>query len=104
MDGTRYQLFADAGFAENQHGGRELCHPLHEIPRALGKALAARYSEVMIQFRCPAHLMFPLPPGKQLQCNRVKIVLQPNEGIQLNFQTKVPEVDGVAFLRGGMTS
>jgi glucose-6-phosphate 1-dehydrogenase len=62
-----------------------------------GKGLAARYSEVMIQFRCPSHLMFPLPPGQVLQCNRVTIVLQPNEGIQLNFQTKVPEVDGVSL-------
>jgi len=62
-----------------------------------GKGLAARYSEVVIQFRCPAHLMFPLPPGQTLECNRVTIVLQPNEGIQLNFQTKVPEVDGVSL-------
>jgi glucose-6-phosphate 1-dehydrogenase len=60
-----------------------------------GKGLSDRYSEVMIQFRCPSHLMFPLPPGEVLQCNRVTIVLQPNEGIQLNFQTKVPDVDGV---------
>jgi len=62
-----------------------------------GKGLAARYSEVVVQFRCPSHLMFPLPPGQTLQCNRVTIVLQPNEGIQLNFQTKVPEVDGVSL-------
>jgi glucose-6-phosphate 1-dehydrogenase len=60
-----------------------------------GKGLKARYSEVMIQFRCPAHLMFPLPKDEVLQCNRMTLVLQPNEGIQLNFQTKVPEVDGV---------
>ncbi|MFO0851148.1 MAG: glucose-6-phosphate dehydrogenase [Gemmataceae bacterium] len=60
-----------------------------------GKGLKARYSEVMIQFRCPPHLMFPLPPGETLQCNRMTLVLQPNEGIHLNFQTKVPEVDGV---------
>jgi glucose-6-phosphate 1-dehydrogenase len=60
-----------------------------------GKGLSARYSEVMIQFRCPSHLMFPLPPGQVLQCNRVTIVLQPNESIHLNFQTKVPDVDGV---------
>ncbi len=71
----------------------------HGVPFYLrsGKGLAARYSEVMIQFRCPSHLLFPLPPGQQLQCNRVTIVLQPNEGIQLNFQTKVPEVDGVSL-------
>jgi glucose-6-phosphate 1-dehydrogenase len=60
-----------------------------------GKGLGRRYSEVMIQFRCPPHLMFPLPPGETLQCNRMTLVLQPNEGIALNFQTKVPGVDGV---------
>jgi glucose-6-phosphate 1-dehydrogenase len=60
-----------------------------------GKGLASRYSEVMIQFHCPPHLMFPLPKGETLQCNRMTIVLQPNEGIHLNFQTKVPDVDGV---------
>ena len=60
-----------------------------------GKALAARYSEVVIQFRCPSHLMFPLPPGQSLQCNRLTLNLQPNEGIALNFQTKEPDVDGV---------
>lgn len=60
-----------------------------------GKGLKARYSEVMIQFRCPSHLMFPLPKDEVLQCNRMTLVLQPNEGIALNFQTKVPDVDGV---------
>jgi glucose-6-phosphate 1-dehydrogenase len=39
--------------------------------------------------------MFPLPPGETLQCNRITLVLQPNEGIRLNFETKVPAVDGV---------
>ncbi len=59
-----------------------------------GKGMKSRYSEVMIQFRCPPHLMFPLPPGEILQCNRMTLVLQPNEGITLNFQTKVPDVEG----------
>ena len=62
-----------------------------------GKGLKGRYSEVMIQFRCPAHLMFPLPADQVLQCNRLTLVIQPNEGIQINFQTKVPDVDGVAL-------
>ena len=60
-----------------------------------GKGLKSRYSEIFIQFRCPPHLMFPLPPGEILKCNHMKLVLQPNEGIHLNFQTKVPEVEGV---------
>ena len=60
-----------------------------------GKGLKSRYSEVMIQFRCPPHLMFPLPPGEVLACNKMTLVIQPNESIKLNFQTKVPDVDGV---------
>ncbi len=59
-----------------------------------GKGMTKRYSEIMIQFRCPPHLMFPLPKDEVLQCNRMTLVLQPNEGITLNFQTKVPDVDG----------
>ncbi|QDU19283.1 glucose-6-phosphate dehydrogenase [Urbifossiella limnaea] len=59
-----------------------------------GKGMTKRYSEIMIQFRCPPHLMFPLPKGEVLQCNRMTLVLQPNEGITLNFQTKVPDTDG----------
>jgi glucose-6-phosphate 1-dehydrogenase len=56
-----------------------------------GKALAKRSSEIVIQFLCPPHLMFSLPPGATLQCNRLTMEIQPNEGIHLNFQTKVPD-------------
>jgi glucose-6-phosphate 1-dehydrogenase len=56
-----------------------------------GKALARRSSEIIIQFLCPPHLMFTLPPGATLQCNRLTIEIQPNEGIHLNFQTKAPD-------------
>ncbi|MCS6866735.1 MAG: glucose-6-phosphate dehydrogenase [Gemmataceae bacterium] len=62
-----------------------------------GKGLKDRYSEVMIQFKCPSRLMFPLPKNETLQCNRIKMVIQPNESIHLNFQTKVPDVDGVSL-------
>jgi glucose-6-phosphate 1-dehydrogenase len=60
-----------------------------------GKALADRFSEIVIQFRCPPHIMFPLPPGETLQCNRLSIRLQPNEGIRTTFQTKVPDRERV---------
>lgn len=60
-----------------------------------GKGLKNRFSEIMIQFHCPPHIMYKLPPGEVLQCNRMRLVIQPNEGIHLNFQTKEPGVDGV---------
>jgi glucose-6-phosphate 1-dehydrogenase len=56
-----------------------------------GKALAARSSEVVIQFLCPPHLMFSLPADQTLQCNRLALCIQPDEGIHVNFQTKVPD-------------
>jgi glucose-6-phosphate 1-dehydrogenase len=56
-----------------------------------GKGLKCRYSEVVIQFRCPPHLMFALPPGATLECNRLAIGIQPDESIHLNFQSKVPD-------------
>ncbi len=56
-----------------------------------GKAMKDRLSEVVIQFRCPPHLMFPLPPGQMLTCNRLSICVQPDESIHLDFQTKVPD-------------
>jgi glucose-6-phosphate 1-dehydrogenase len=62
-----------------------------------GKALKSRYSEVVIQFQKPPHLMFPLAKGKEIASNRVTIVLQPNESIKLNFETKVPSVDGITL-------
>jgi glucose-6-phosphate 1-dehydrogenase len=62
-----------------------------------GKALARRNSEVIVQFRCPPHLMFPLPPGATLQCNRLAMCIQPDEGIHLNFQSKVPDREGVVL-------
>ncbi|MBY0459872.1 MAG: glucose-6-phosphate dehydrogenase, partial [Gemmataceae bacterium] len=71
----------------------------HGVPFYLrsGKGLKNRYSEVLIQFKCPSRLMFPLPPGQMLQCNRLRMVIQPNESISINFQTKVPDVDGVSL-------
>ena len=59
-----------------------------------GKALRNRYSEVVIQFRDPPFEVFAQPGKLPPQANRVTMVLQPNEGIKLSFQTKVPEVDG----------
>lgn len=58
-----------------------------------GKGLKIRLSEVVIQFLCPPHLMFQLPAGQTLDCNRLFLRIQPDEGIHLRFQTKAPDSD-----------
>ncbi len=55
-----------------------------------GKALAAKVTEIIIQFRHVPHLMFPLAQGEQLPPNLLSLCLQPNEGIINSFETKVP--------------
>jgi glucose-6-phosphate 1-dehydrogenase len=60
-----------------------------------GKAMAQRFSEVVVQFLCPPHLMFALPPGQTLQCNRLTLRIQPNEGISVSFESKVPDRERV---------
>jgi len=56
-----------------------------------GKALAAKTSEIIIQFRRPPHVMFNFPPGHRLTSNVLSICIQPDEGIHLRFETKVPD-------------
>lgn len=55
-----------------------------------GKALAEKLTEISIQFRHVPHLMFPLPPDSQLPPNVLGLCLQPNEGMNLRFETKLP--------------
>jgi glucose-6-phosphate 1-dehydrogenase len=56
-----------------------------------GKALAQKTSEIAIQFQCPPHVMFDLPPGNEFTPNILSLCIQPNEGIHLKFETKVPD-------------
>jgi glucose-6-phosphate 1-dehydrogenase len=56
-----------------------------------GKGLARRVSEVVIQFLSPPHNMFDLPPGQGLEANRISLGIQPDEGVHLRFETKVPD-------------
>jgi glucose-6-phosphate 1-dehydrogenase len=55
-----------------------------------GKALAEKETEIAIQFRCPPHVMFPLPEGRTLKPNVVVLDIQPDEGMDLKFEIKVP--------------
>jgi glucose-6-phosphate 1-dehydrogenase len=62
-----------------------------------GKGLHSRYSEVAIQFREPPFRLFPQIFGHDPEANRITIVLQPDEGIKLTFQTKVPAIEGTTL-------
>jgi glucose-6-phosphate 1-dehydrogenase len=55
-----------------------------------GKALQAKTSEIVIQFRTPPHLFFNLPRGRSLEPNMLSMCIQPDEGIHMMFQSKVP--------------
>jgi len=67
----------------------------HDVPFYLrsGKRLPHRATEIAIQFRKPPHLMFPLREGEALEPNVLAIRIQPNEGISLRFEVKIPGVD-----------
>lgn len=56
-----------------------------------GKALAAKTSEISIRFQCPPMLMFNLPENATFSPNILSICIQPDEGIHLKFEAKVPD-------------
>jgi len=55
-----------------------------------GKALKKKTSEVVIVFKAPPHVMFDLPEDYHLTPNFLSLCIQPDEGIHLRFETKVP--------------
>jgi glucose-6-phosphate 1-dehydrogenase len=56
-----------------------------------GKAMSCRTTQIVIQFREPPHMMFADGKRKHLDRNKLILQIQPAEGIQLQFQTKVPD-------------
>jgi glucose-6-phosphate 1-dehydrogenase len=56
-----------------------------------GKAMSCRTTQIVVQFRQPPHMMFKGGPRSAGDANRLVIQIQPAEGIQLHFQTKVPD-------------
>jgi len=55
-----------------------------------GKCLPLGASEVRIQFRATPHVLFAAACGGRLDPNALTLRLQPNEGISLRFNGKVP--------------
>jgi glucose-6-phosphate 1-dehydrogenase len=55
-----------------------------------GKNLPISASEVRVQFRPAPHVLFAAQCGNKLDANALTLRLQPNEGISLRFNGKVP--------------
>src|SRR3954471_18353881 len=55
-----------------------------------GKALPLSASEVRIQFRPAPHILFAAQCGSKLDANALTLRLQPDEGIYVRFNGKVP--------------
>jgi glucose-6-phosphate 1-dehydrogenase len=55
-----------------------------------GKSLPESASEVRVQFRPTPHVLFAAECGQKLDANALALRLQPNEGIYLRFNGKVP--------------
>jgi glucose-6-phosphate 1-dehydrogenase len=55
-----------------------------------GKRLTKRITEVAIEFKRPPYLLFRDSGADQMQPNALSLRIQPNEGISLLFEAKVP--------------
>lgn len=56
-----------------------------------GKGMSCRTTQIVIQFHAPPQNLFADTPKDLGEANRLVIQVQPAEGIQLHFQTKVPD-------------
>jgi glucose-6-phosphate 1-dehydrogenase len=55
-----------------------------------GKALETKTTDIIVEFRRPPLQMFDLPMGQEYVPNSILVGIQPDEGIHLKFQAKVP--------------
>jgi glucose-6-phosphate 1-dehydrogenase len=55
-----------------------------------GKRMAAKTTEMAIQFKRVPHLLFPPSPEGRITPNILSLCLQPDEGIHLRFEAKEP--------------
>jgi glucose-6-phosphate 1-dehydrogenase len=61
-----------------------------------GKQLADKTTEISIVFKRPPHSLFPLEAGEMLTPNALTLCIQPDEGMHLRFEAKLP---GAGMLR-----
>ncbi len=58
-----------------------------------GKGMSCRTTQIVVQFREPPHILFGNSQRTKPEGNRLVIQIQPAEGIQLHFESKVPNED-----------
>jgi glucose-6-phosphate 1-dehydrogenase len=56
-----------------------------------GKAMSCRTTQIVIQFRRPPTMVFGAGAARVCDANKLIIQIQPAEGVQLLFETKVPD-------------
>src|SRR3954462_8172135 len=56
-----------------------------------GKSMSCRTTQIVVQFQEPPHMLFKDGPKSVSESNRLVVQVQPNEGMQLEFETKVPD-------------
>ena len=56
-----------------------------------GKAMSSRTSTIIVEFQAPHDIMFGLARKKAFTPNMLTICIQPEEGVHLRFETKVPD-------------
>ena len=56
-----------------------------------GKALERKFTEVIIEFKLPTHMLFDLPKNYTFTPNILSLCIYPDEGIHLKIEAKVPD-------------
>ncbi len=55
-----------------------------------GKALSRKVTQITLQFRFPPHVISRLGPCEDLTSNIIAMCIQPDEGIRIRFDAKIP--------------
>jgi len=55
-----------------------------------GKAMSSKLTSIVVEFKSPPHMMFDLREGNRFARNILSLCIQPDEGIHLQFEAKIP--------------
>lgn len=56
-----------------------------------GKRMPKKTTEISVHFKRPPHLLFDFDGARELTSNYIALCIQPDEGIHLRFEVKVPD-------------